>query len=103
MLKRFWNSITGSKDDRDYRFYVRCGRCGEIIQGRIDLYNDLSRVYPENGDEEHYYTRKVVMGNKRCFQRIETEFEFNLDRSLKSKTVTGGAFVSEDDFNGVSE
>lgn len=98
MLKRLWKSLTSSGGGRDYWFYVRCDRCGEVLQGRIDMMNDLSLVYAEDDRGDYYFTRKVLMGSKRCFQRIEAEFEFDRGRKLLTKDVTGGIFVSEEDY-----
>jgi hypothetical protein len=61
--------------------------------------NDLSIVYPEDGGEDHYYARKVLMGSGRCFQRIEIEFKFDMDRQVKDKQASGGEFVSEDEYS----
>lgn len=74
-----------------YTFNVKCNRCGEIITGRIDLDNDLSVEYEEGGDVFH--ARKVLMGENKCFQRIEVNFKFNPDRQLTEQDILGGEFV----------
>lgn len=74
-----------------HTFNVKCNRCGEIITGRIDLDNDLSVEYEEGGDV--FYARKVLMGENKCFQRIEVNFKFNADRQLTEKDILGGEFV----------
>lgn len=71
-----------------YTFYVRCNRCGETIEGRINLNNDLSM--DEDGG---YHVRKVLMGSGRCFERLEVELQFDAARQLQTKHVNGGAFV----------
>ncbi len=98
MLKRLMKFLTRPNNGREYWFYVRCGRCGEVIKGRIDMLNDLSLQYPENGGDDHYFTRKVLMGSNRCFQRIETEFTFDLNRNLTGKEITGGTFITEEEY-----
>lgn len=74
-----------------YTFNVKCKRCGEIVTGRIDLDNDLSIEYEDGGDV--FYARKVLMGENKCFQRMEANFKFNSNRQVIEKYVTGGEFV----------
>lgn len=84
-----------SKPGRYYEFTVRCHRCGELISGRANLHNELSVDYGEDGKLENYYVRKVLMGEERCFQRIEVELFFDKDRRLTHKEIQGGLFVEE--------
>ena len=77
---------------RYYVFEVKCNRCGEIIEGRVDLDNDLSVEY--EGNNAVYFGRKVLMSsNGQCFQQIEVELKFNIDRKLLEKHSIGGQFV----------
>jgi len=71
--------------------HVKCKRCGEIVTGRIDIDNDLSVEYEEGGDV--FYARKVLIGENKCFQRIEANFKFNADRKMIEQEVIGGEFV----------
>ncbi len=82
---------TSKPEQRYYAFSVKCRRCGEIINGRVDLSNDLSAEYEEGGDI--FFARKTLMGENRCFQRIEVELKFNASRNLLERHVTGGEFV----------
>jgi hypothetical protein len=86
-LKRLFCGFPAPQTDI-YPFYVRCTRCGETIEGRINLNNDLSM-----DDDGGYYVRKVLMGSGRCFERLEVELQFDAARQLQSKHVNGGAFV----------
>ncbi|MBN1264452.1 MAG: hypothetical protein JXA25_03090 [Anaerolineales bacterium] len=79
--------------------YVQCDRCGEIIAARINLRNDLSIVYEEEGGEDHYICRKVLIGSGLCFQQIEIELTYNSNRTLVEKSIKGGKFLSEEDTN----
>lgn len=72
-------------------FTVKCKRCGENLTGRIDLDNDLSVEYEEGGDIFH--VRKVLMGDNKCFQRVEASFKFDADRQVIERDVVGGEFV----------
>ncbi len=88
-LKRLFGGVTAKPEKRYYIFQVKCKRCGEIIEGRIDLDNDLSL-----GDEgDNYIVRKGLVGANRCFQQIEVELKFDSSRQLLERTIVGGMFV----------
>lgn len=74
---------------------VRCNRCGEILHARIDLRNDLSIDYGEGPESTTYFCRKVLMGEKRCFQKIDVELTYNSKRKLIARQAAGGEFVDE--------
>lgn len=86
-LKRLFCGIPAPQPDF-YTFCVRCNRCGETLESRINLNNDLSM--DEGGG---YHVRKVLVGSGRCFERIEVELQFNAARQLQAKSIHGGAFV----------
>ena len=88
-LKKLFGGATAKPEKRYYVFQVKCKRCGEIIEGRIDLDNDLSL-----GDEgDDYIVRKGLVGANRCFQLIEVQMTFTPARTLVEKSVSGGEFV----------
>jgi len=91
LLQKLFGGSPAKPEKRYYTFSVKCKRCGEIIEGRVDLNNDLSVEYEAGGDI--YYARKVLMGENKCFQRMEVELKFTSDRELSEKQVTGGEFV----------
>jgi len=91
-LQRLFGGVPAKPEKRYYTFTVKCRRCGELIDGRVDLDNDPSVDY-ENGGEV-YFARKVLMGDGMCFQRIETTFQFTQARTLIEQQVTGGEFVA---------
>ena len=89
-LKNLFGGTPAKPEKHFYTFKVKCNRCGEIIEGRVDLDNDLSMTDEGNS----FYARKMMMGDSnRCFQRIEVELNFTSDRQITEKTVTGGTFV----------
>ncbi len=90
-LQKLFGSSPAKPDKKYYTFSVKCKRCGEIIEGRVDLDNDLSVEYEEGGDI--YHARKLLMGENRCFQRIEIELKFTANRELIEKQITGGEFI----------
>jgi hypothetical protein len=99
-LKRIAGLFTGSggsassTSGRFYTVAVKCARCGEVVEGRINLYNDLSFEDDENGGAASTLAvRKVLVGSGRCFQPLEVVLRFDGTRKLIEKTVTGGSFV----------
>ena len=91
-LKKIFGGVTAKPEKRYYMFHVKCNRCGEVIEGRVDLDNDLSLDY--EGDSTVYFVRKGVVGNNRCFQQIEVEMRFTPARTLIEQDVTGGQFIN---------
>ena len=90
-FKTLFNRSVHNSPSDFYTFAVQCKRCGEVIEGRVNLNNDLSVEY-ENGHDV-YFVRKTVMGNSKCFQQIEVELKFNIDRKLLERQATGGQFA----------
>ena len=90
-LKKLFSGTPAKRDKNYYVFQVKCNRCGEILEGRVDLDNDLSVEFED--DREVFHVRKGLVGNNRCFQQIEVELKFNSSRELIEKDVQGGAFV----------
>ena len=88
-LKNLFGGTPAKPESHHYAYRVKCNRCGEIIEGRLDLNNDLSLNDEENG----YVVRKTLMGGNRCFQQIEVEMTFTPQRELMEKTIQGGTFV----------
>ena len=91
ILQRLFGGLSAKPEKRYYTFSVKCLRCGEIIEGRIDLDNDLSVEYEAGRDV--YVGRKVLMGANRCFQRMEVDLKFTYNRELIDQEVKGGEFV----------
>jgi lysyl-tRNA synthetase class I len=90
-LQKLFGGSSASPQKRYYTFSVKCNRCGEILEGRVDLDNDLSVEYEDGGDV--YYARKVLMGESKCFQRVEVELKFTSSRELLERHITGGEFA----------
>lgn len=72
---------------------VRCNRCGETIRARIDLRNDLSINYDAGNT---YYCRKVIIGEKRCYQPIEVELTFDKNKKIINRQISGGVFIDQE-------
>ncbi len=91
-FKKLFSGATAMPEKRYYTFKVKCNRCGEIIEGRIDLDNDLSAEFEGEG-RTVYHARKVLMGSGHCFQQIEVEMQFTSKRELIEQNIQGGTFV----------
>jgi hypothetical protein len=91
LLQKLFGGSSAKSEQRYYTFSVKCNRCGEVITGHVDLNNDLSVEYEEGGDI--FYARKILMGENKCFQRVEVELKFNSARQLLEQHVTGGEFI----------
>ncbi len=89
-LKNLFGGTSAKPEKRYHVFQVKCNRCGEILEGRVDLDNDLSMEFED--DRTVYFVRKGLMGNNRCFQQIEVELKFDSSRQLLERQVTGGQF-----------
>lgn len=87
LKKLFGRGETSSGSDF-YSFGVICDRCGETIEGKVNLSNDLSM-----DDEGGYHVRKVLMGSKHCFQQVEVTIKFDSSRRLKERQINGGKFL----------
>jgi hypothetical protein len=93
-LDRLLGRIKPKPEKRYYIYQVSCKRCGEVIEGRVDVDNDLSVEYESGGDV--FYARKVLMGDgsRHCYQQIEVGLKFDKDRRLLERRVaSGGEFV----------
>ena len=88
-------SAKPAEDQISYYIKVKCNRCGEEIQARINLYNDLSIEYDDSGNTSGYICRKVIVGSQRCYQPIDVSLKFDPKRRLQEKEITGGHFVDE--------
>ena len=85
-------------DNRSLWLYVKCDKCGEILKGRVDLYNDLSIQYEDSGRKSSYYCRKVFVGSNRCYQPIEVELSFDKNRNLSGEEIRGGKIACEEEY-----
>ena len=95
LLKKITSLFTSTspRDRSGYWITVRCDRCTEVIRCRIDLYNEPSLDYRD--DKPVYFLRKVLMGERRCFQQVEVLLTFDENHNLIDRQVTGGTFVEE--------
>jgi len=95
LIKKLSTLLAASQgsDASSYWLVVQCNRCGEIIRARVNLNNDLSVEYDENGNIAGYSCRKVLIGKERCFQSIEVTLRFDVQHKLIDRKITDGKFV----------
>ena len=101
LFKRLAGFLAGGdgEGDRNAHYeYVRCARCGEKIRVRVDLGSELTPEYESS--EGTYHARKGVLGSgeTRCFQMIEVELYFDAEKHLVSRYISGGEFITRDEF-----
>ncbi len=58
LLQKLFGGTSAKPEKRYYTFTVKCLRCGETLDGRVDLDNDPSVEYEEGG--EVYHARNVA-------------------------------------------
>jgi hypothetical protein len=89
-----------SKSDRAVYLYVQCDKCGEMMQARVDLWNELSPEFDAKSENAvSYHCRKVLVGEKRCYQPIELTLKFDKNHILVEKQIHGGKYINEAEFN----
>jgi hypothetical protein len=76
---------------RYQNFQVKCNRCGEILSGRLDIFNDPSLDVEEG--KTIYFCRKVLIGSGHCHQQVETTFKFDERHHVIEKQASGGVFI----------
>lgn len=88
-LDKLWGRDAGSKV---LWLYVRCGKCGSRVRVRVNLLNDLSM-----DDDGNYILRKDIMDNQ-CFQLMRAVVHFDPRRRVVSRELSGGEFISEEEW-----
>ena len=90
-LKNLFSKDLPKPNKRYHTFQVKCNRCGEIIEGRVDLDNDLSL----NDEGDGYLVRKGLIGSgeNHCFQQIEVTLTFSSTKAVIDEQIQGGTFV----------
>lgn len=88
-FKKLFSSKPAHVENNFFPIKVKCNRCGEVIEGRVNMANDLSL----NDGGDGYFVRKSLLGNGRCFQQVEVELTFDLNRNLLNRQAVGGVFV----------
>ena len=89
-----------SKTERALYLYVQCDRCGEKLRARVDVWNELTPEYKENSDDPiSFFCRKVLIGEKQCYQPIELKLKFDKGHRLVDQEIHGGKLIKESEYN----
>ena len=89
-LKNLFSGGPRGPQERAIYVYVRPKRCDEIVQVRIDTYNDLSLNDEGNG----YWVRKIASAI-RCPFQAEVTLYFNKSRQITESSVENGELVDQ--------
>lgn len=98
MFKKLSSLFSSKRDPHGHDVYVVCDRCGEKLKTRINKANDLSIQYGDRQGKDTYFCRKVLIGDGPCFQRIEVELTFDQNKNLIERKITGGSFISQEEY-----
>ena len=98
-LKKLFSGGSGgptSGNRSTFPIYVQDHRCGEPVQGEINLLSELSR----GDDDADFFVRKVLhtSGKKRCFSQVEVQLWFDKKKTLLRHEITGGKWLSADEY-----
>ncbi len=103
-LKRIASLFTGKagSNSRNLSIYVLSTRCNEPLSAEVDTLNALSG---SDDSDSAYYTRKVIQGTgqKRCFAQVEVELWFDSGRALVRHAVSGGRWLTADEYDAEME
>ena len=95
-LKRLFGGRGESGEGPGVMFiYARCNSCKEKTRVRISKSSDLSMTYEDEGPS--YALRKVIVGSN-CPSRMEAEMMFDRNRNLISRNITGGQFITKEEY-----
>jgi hypothetical protein len=92
-------SSPAPRTERALYLYVQCNKCGEKLKARVDIWNELTPEYEGNSDDaSSYFCRKVLVGEKQCYQPIELRLKFDKNHRLLDQTIMGGKFIDQGEF-----
>jgi len=98
MFRSILSIFRADSQSRGLHIYARCDRCGETLTTRVDRSNDLSVDYGEKPRKDTYFCRKVLVGSGPCYQKIEVELTFDHNRKLLERDISGGSFITQEEF-----
>ncbi len=82
--------------------YVRCSRCDEAIQVRVDRRYDLASEWRDPGEPGPAYTmHKEIVGDD-CFQRISVDVGYDAGFKVVEQSIRGGEFLTEDAYRSMT-
>jgi hypothetical protein len=104
-LKSIFGGVSSGSGDRDGNalfLYIRCDRCGDVVRVRVNMANELQQEFAESDGVAGYALRKGVVDSK-CFRPIEVTMQFDGRRRERSREITGGQFVTREEYEAARE
>jgi hypothetical protein len=87
--------------DRGLYIYIRCNRCQDVVQVRLNMANDVQQEYVENSDDVAGFTVTKGVVDSKCFRPMTLTMRFDRRRNELEREVEGGEFVERDDWESV--
>ena len=78
--------------------YVQCNRCGEKLRTRVNNRTELTPEFGNTDIANSFHCRKVLIGDKHCFQQIEIVLKFDAKYRLVDKQISGGKFITREEY-----
>ena len=98
MSSGFFKKLLGKKEEDSSGFlwiYSQCDQCEEKYRTLIRKYNDLTPTYKDDGPA--YILKKELIGAS-CPNRINLYLEFDRNYRKISEEITGGQFISKEEY-----
>lgn len=97
-LKRLFTRQPREAGNTALWVYVRCRRCGEAIQIRVDRRYDLASEWRSPGESGPAYTMHKDIVGDRCFQRISIDIGFDARFRIVEPQIEGGDFLTAESY-----
>ncbi len=94
-LKRFFSARPRQPGNTAVWLYVRCSRCDEAIEVRVDRRYDLASEWRDPGEPGPAYTMHKDIVGESCFQRISVDVGFDAGFKIVEQRISGGVFLTE--------
>ncbi|HTU02491.1 MAG TPA: hypothetical protein VMG58_11770 [Candidatus Sulfotelmatobacter sp.] len=95
-LQRLFGRESSASTDDGIHLYVECEHCRSKVHVRLDPRHDLSQA-----DDGGYFVRKEIMDGK-CFRLMAAEISFDRGYRIARQEISGGRFLSPEEFQGGS-
>ena len=92
---------SGGSVDRGIYVYVRCNRCQDVVQVRLNPANDLQQEFVENSDDVAAYTVNKGVVDSKCFRPMTLIMQYDRHRRELDREIEGGEFVEREDWEAV--
>lgn len=97
LKKLFSRLLRGGTSGEIFAFSLECEKCGEKIKVRINKRTDLTSEYKDMGESGPAYAlHKEALGNN-CPNLIHISMEFDRNKEIISRDISGGKFVEDED------